>query len=138
VTLLIGVEQRAHCKAMSDIVQPRPTDRRVRREAGTPCQRLKRVLYIAIQQPGARAGYEQRSSLLWGSWPVRSLEVLRDRIGGARVQGELARFPELATADGDQVLPGVEVVSVQRNCFADPHPGHDQQPDQGPIRRHVD
>ena len=52
VALPIGVEQRTHCKAMSDIVQPRPTGRRLRCEAGTPDQRVKRVLHIAVQQPG--------------------------------------------------------------------------------------
>ena len=121
---------------VSDIVQPRPTGRRVRREAGTPDQRVKRVLHIAVQQPGARGGNEQRGSMLPGRRAVRSLEVLPDCSGGARVQGELAGFSELAMADGDQPLPGVEIVSIQRDGFADPHPGRDQQPDQGPVRRH--
>jgi len=51
------------------------------------------------------------------------------------VQRELAGFPELRVADGQRPGDGVEVRSVQRERFADPHPRGDQQTEQRLKRR---
>ena len=118
---------------MSEIVQPWPTGSGVRHEPGPPHQRAKRLLHIAAQQPGAGGGNEQGGGVP-GHRPVRASQILPDCGGGSGVQRKRTRLVEFALADGDQVLLGVEVAPIEGDGFADPHPGNDQQTDQGSIR----
>ena len=108
VVVLVGVEQGAHREPMSNVMQPWPTDRRSWRETGTLHQRAERLVYVAIQQPVAGGGHEQGGSVP-GRRPVRPAEVLLECGGGRGVQWQCAGFPELALANGDQALLGIEV-----------------------------
>jgi hypothetical protein len=55
------------------------------------------------------------------------------------VQRKLARFRELPVADREHAVVLIEIGTVQRDRFPDPHTGHREQPDQrahghGPVR----
>ena len=119
---------------MSDVVQPWPTHGCVGPKAGALDQGAERLLYIANQQPRARGGNEERRGVPRRR-PVGAVQILLDRRAGSGVQRKCTGLVEFAVADGDQPPLGVEVALVERDGFADPHPGHDQQTDQGPIRR---
>ena len=122
-------------RIMTKIVQPWPTGGSVRPKSHAPHQGEKRLLHVALQQPGAGGGHEQRGGVA-GRRSVRAVEILLDRGGGSGMQRKGAGFPELALTNGDQPLLGVEVAQIERDGFADPHSGHDQQTDQGPTSRH--
>ena len=97
----------------------------MRCKPGPPHQRAKRVLHIAVQQPGAGSGNEQGGGAR-GHRSVRAAQILPDCGGGRRVQGKRTRLVEFALVDGDQFLLGVEVVPIEGDGFPDPHPGDSQ------------
>ena len=95
VALAIGVEQRRHSEPMTNIVQPWPTGGSVRPKTHAPHQGEKRVLHVALQQPGAGGGHEQRGGVT-GRRSVRAVEILLDRGGGSGMQRKGVRRQLLA------------------------------------------
>ena len=49
------------------------------------------------------------------------------------MQRQLAGFSELSVPDGEDATARIEVVAVKADRFSNPHPGHCQQADQGPV-----
>ena len=87
-------------RPMTNIVQPWPTGGSVRLKSHTPHQGEKRMLDVALQQPGAGGGHEQRGGVP-GRRSVCVVEILLDRGGGGGMQRKGAGFPELALTNGD-------------------------------------
>jgi hypothetical protein len=66
---------------------------------------------------------------------VAAAEVAAKGAQRARVQRQLARLVELAVAHDQHAGLEIDVVAVQGDRLADPHPGDGEQADQGLICR---
>jgi hypothetical protein len=84
-----------------------------------------------MQQPGSRAGYQQRFADRMGEPLVAELPVVLHGGHGGGVQREQPVLAELGVAHQQQPAPGVEVFIVEGDGFTAAHAGDRHQADQG-------
>jgi hypothetical protein len=67
--------------------------------------------------------------------PVAQPQVTAQRVGRGWVQRDQPGLAELGLADGQDAGVKAGVWPVEADCFADPHAGDREQPDQGLVGR---
>ena len=125
----VGVEHGLDRERVPDVMYARSARRGSWSQTSPLDESVERVVNVAVEQPGARGGHQERGGVGLGSVPFPELRYAAsgDR---RRVQG---KFPGLVgLAVSHQHSPGgeVEVAAVQREGLTDPHAGHCEQSDQ--------
>ena len=95
----------------------------------------ERLVHAAAGQARADTGQEERPGSGSGTQPVPLGGVVAQRFRARRVQRHQPGTVELRVADRDDTGGDVDVVAAQADRFAQPHPGHGEQPEQRLVCR---
>ncbi len=130
---LIRIEECADGEAVPEVMEPRPTGGRARRQAGAPHQAMEGPLDIRVQQPRAGRGDEHRRRPRRRARPVTASHVGLQRVDRARIDRHLARFSKFGQANRQHVIGGIDIATVEREGFPDSHASDRQESEQRAI-----
>ncbi len=91
----IPAQQGGHSKAVAQIMRTGPALRRARLQAGSAHQVEPGKMSVAVEEPSAGEGHEERGADRAGAEPITLARVRSQGLDGARVQGDLSGLAEL-------------------------------------------
>ncbi len=123
-------QQRVHGEPVAQVMQAR-TDA-VRLRGSTQTDLLRQLCEGPVQRPpgdpGAAFGKEEGRDERMGTEAVAMSCIAGERLGGRCMHRQITRLAELAVAHAQHTAGEIDIVAVEVQHLAHPHPGDGQQP----------
>src|ERR1039458_2500455 len=116
---------------VAKVVWPGTALRRARPQPRFAHEAERRQMEVAVEDPRARRGEEERVGARLRAELVPALGIGAQRFDGALMQRNLAGLAELRVTDDKETIVEVDVTAIEPEGLADAHPGRVEEADHG-------